>query len=156
MWIKNWFSNMEPFDVPLEYEGVTYYAPENFYQAMKIPDENYKDRKYIAALHPRKAKTEIKKLKTMPWSDATKIMIMTIALRHKFQLDTSWGKKLLETGDTEIVEYNNWSDLWWGVDFESGEGRNELGKLLMQIRNELRMQQAFHEIVDKGQSSKVL
>jgi predicted NAD-dependent protein-ADP-ribosyltransferase YbiA (DUF1768 family) len=42
----------------------------------------------------------------------------------------------METGQDEIVEWNNWGDVWWGKDLETGKGRNELGKLLMKIRSE--------------------
>jgi ribA/ribD-fused uncharacterized protein len=143
-WHKNWFSNMIPFDDPLKYEDIVYYAPENFYQAMKLPHDDYISRLYISELEPRKAKTKIRKFINIireDWDEEEKLRIMEIALRHKFRLDTEQGQKLLATNDEEIVEWNNWNDLWWGCDIETGEGRNELGKLLMKIRNSLKFEQ---------------
>ena len=32
---------------------------------------------------------------------------------------------------------NNWGDLIWGVDIETGEGQNLLGKLIMEFRETL-------------------
>lgn len=138
-YIRNWFSNMEPFDVPMEYEGITYNSVENFYQAMKLSDPE--ERKYIASLPPRKSKTEIRNYKPREsWNIPEKLRVMEFALRYKFTLDTSWGKRLLETGDEDIVEWNNWSDSFFGVDVETGVGRNHLGILLMKIRNDLKLE----------------
>ena len=35
---------------------------------------------------------------------------------------------------------NNWGDLIWGVDIETGEGQNLLGKLIMEFRETLIME----------------
>jgi predicted NAD-dependent protein-ADP-ribosyltransferase YbiA (DUF1768 family) len=43
---------------------------------------------------------------------------------------------LLSSGDDEIIEGNNHGDKFWGV--TKGEGKNMLGKLLMQVREEVR------------------
>ena len=44
-------------------------------------------------------------------------------------------KKLLETGDREIIE-DSWRDDFWGWG-PNKNGRNELGKLWMKLRNKL-------------------
>lgn len=148
-WHQNWFSNMLPFDEPLEYEGITYLTPENFYQAMKIPAENHKLRREIAAMPPHKAKTFVRNLKTGLLTDETyKRTVMSLALHHKFNLSTSWGKKLLETGDEEIIEWSNWGDKFWGKDLETKEGANNLGKMLMIIRGKLRLEQMLGEATE--------
>jgi predicted NAD-dependent protein-ADP-ribosyltransferase YbiA (DUF1768 family) len=36
-----------------------------------------------------------------------------------------------------IQEGNKWGDTFWGVDLKTGEGQNHLGKLIMDIRDEL-------------------
>lgn len=143
-YIRNWFSNMELFDEPLVFEGISYASVENFYQAMKTDD--VETRQYIASLPPRKSKTEIRKFPIKEaWNIAEKLRIMEFALNHKFTLKSSWGKRLLETEDEDIIEYNNWGDVFWGVDIEEGAGRNELGKLLMKRRNELNLEIVFSE-----------
>ena len=45
-------------------------------------------------------------------------------------------QKLLETGNTELVEGNTWGDTFWGV--YNVEGENILGRLLMKVREELK------------------
>jgi len=45
-------------------------------------------------------------------------------------------ERLLATGDQELIEGNTWGDRFWGVC--DGEGQNQLGRLLMELRNELR------------------
>ena len=43
---------------------------------------------------------------------------------------------VLNTGDEELIEGNNWGDRFWGQC--DGEGINKLGQLLMKVREELR------------------
>lgn len=47
-------------------------------------------------------------------------------------------RQFLSTGDAELVEGNTWNDTWWGVNATTGKGKNMLGRLLMQVREELR------------------
>lgn len=56
-------------------------------------------------------------------------------LRQKFNNDAVLKHKLIETKDTELIEGNNHADKYWGK--VNGEGKNMLGKLLMQVRKEL-------------------
>lgn len=144
-YIRNWFSNMEPFDSPLIVDGISYPAVENYYQAMKLFPEDFEGRKYIASLHPRKSKTEIRKMKVRDLSPKEKIEIMTFALNHKFNHFTSWGKRLMENKDEVIVEYNNWGDSFWGYDVEKNEGKNYLGLLLTVRRSELLLEKMLYE-----------
>lgn len=50
-------------------------------------------------------------------------------------------KKLLETGDAELIEGNYWHDNTWGQCYcprcKNKIGENHLGKLLMKIRESL-------------------
>lgn len=46
-------------------------------------------------------------------------------------------EKLLATGDAELVEGNTWGDRFWGVC--NGVGQNWLGRLLMQVRDEIKV-----------------
>jgi predicted NAD-dependent protein-ADP-ribosyltransferase YbiA (DUF1768 family) len=45
---------------------------------------------------------------------------------------------LLATDDEELVEGNWWNDTFWGVC--RGDGENNLGKIIMKVRDELRQQ----------------
>ena len=49
----------------------------------------------------------------------------------------------MATGDAELVEGNTWNDTYWGVC--NGVGHNHLGKILMQVRQELQVKKDFEE-----------
>lgn len=68
--------------------------------------------------------------------DAVKAGIMGALLRAKVGQHEYVRKKLLATGDRELVE-NSWRDDYWGWG-ESRNGKNMLGRLWMQVRDELR------------------
>jgi len=52
-----------------------------------------------------------------------------------------YRSKLIATGDQLIQEGNTWGDTYWGVDLETGEGENNLGKIIMTLRGSLIAQQ---------------
>jgi len=138
MWIKNWFSNMLPFDRPLRHQRIEYKTPENFYQAMKTPKDDVWARRKIAAMGPFAAKNYWRRGKSRPDWREIKLNVMEFALRHKFAPGTSWHGRLMATGDEEIIEWNNWGDRFWGRDVRDGQGENHLGRLLMKLRDEWR------------------
>jgi predicted NAD-dependent protein-ADP-ribosyltransferase YbiA (DUF1768 family) len=61
---------------------------------------------------------------------------MTMVVRAKFTQNRILADKLIATGDTELIEGNNWRDYFWGMC--NGKGKNNLGKILMKVREELR------------------
>lgn len=61
-----------------------------------------------------------------------KIATMRNILMAKVTQHEYIKRKLLETGDRELVE-NSWRDSWWGWG-EDRKGHNMLGKLWMEIR----------------------
>jgi len=62
---------------------------------------------------------------------------MAEGLRQKFS-DPDLRNRLLATGDAELVEGTTWGDVTWGIDLNTGEGENHLGKLLMELRTRYR------------------
>jgi len=56
-------------------------------------------------------------------------------VRAKFEQNPDLAAKLIATGDEELVEGNTWGDTYWGVC--RGVGQNKLGKILMNVRQEL-------------------
>ena len=60
---------------------------------------------------------------------------MLSGLRIKFK-NPELRSLLLATGNEELVEGNWWRDTYWGVC--EGVGQNKLGKLLMQVREEVK------------------
>lgn len=78
---------------------------------------------------------EYKQYRRADW-DQIKLAIMLDILRAKADQHDYVRRKLLATGDRELIE-NSWRDAWWGWG-QDHKGKNMLGKLWMQVRNELR------------------
>ena len=143
-WIRNWFSNYEPFDKPLEYYGLFFIFPETFYQAMKARKELFVIRKRISNMAPGEAKRfwrnkdNKNKFQRDDWFQINHD-VMEYALRYKFAPGNTWYTRLMKE-TSEIVEINNWHDNYWGECIcekcKNKEKHNYLGKLLMKIRAE--------------------
>lgn len=85
---------------------------------------------------PAKAKRLGQKLTLRSdWEDVKESKMLKV-LRAKFQQSAHCREVLLSTGDKYIEETNWWGDNYWGKC--DAHGLNILGKLLMQIREELR------------------
>ncbi len=140
--IKNWFSNMLPFETPLIHRGISYKTSENFYQACKLPKDRLDLRKEIAEMNAFKAKVSIGDKEKYKWRedwnrDTIGIQAMEFALKHKFAKGTNWHRKLMITKelDLELIEWATWDDKFWSKNLYSKQGENNLGKILMRIRN---------------------
>lgn len=118
---------------PVLYDGVQYPTAEHAYQAAKTTDHNR--RLYIAGLStPGQAKRAGQFVILREQWDEIKLGVMLKILREKFK-DPKLRKALITTGDVMLVEGNYWGDIYWGVC--DGKGANHLGKLLMQVREEV-------------------
>lgn len=129
-----WLSNFWPALVKLD--GHLYPTVEHAYVAAKTTDPVI--RKVIQTTDKP---GEVKRLGRQfdlreDWNDI-KLQVMEDLLWQKFQ-DPELKAKLLATGDIPIVEINTWNDTFWGQC--KGKGQNNLGKLLMKIRETLRGQ----------------
>lgn len=69
--------------------------------------------------------------------DTKKKSVMADLLRQKFdpKINPENYDKLMATGNKHLEEMNWWNDVFWGTD-KDGKGENNLGKLLMEIREE--------------------
>ena len=113
------------------YEGITYPSVENAYQAAKTI--NVEEREAIASATAGQAKRLGKTLTVREdWEDV-KVQVMRELLTIKF-CQTKYLGLLLATGNQHIQEGNYWNDKFWGVCLKTGEGENNLGKLIMDIR----------------------
>jgi hypothetical protein len=70
------------------------------------------------------------------WNDI-KYSVMLDLVRQKFARGNWYSKKLLATGDAYIEEGNTWGDKYWGVDARTGVGENNLGCIIMIVRDSL-------------------
>lgn len=68
-----------------------------------------------------------------------KLFVMTLCLQQKFSQEP-YKTKLLQTGDRYIQEGNMWNDKFWGVCLKTNKGKNTLGKIIMIIRENLKME----------------
>jgi ribA/ribD-fused uncharacterized protein len=77
---------------------------------------------------------EHKDMRRRDW-DAVKVTLMKRILHAKAAQHEYVARKLLATGDRELVE-NSWRDDYWGWG-PNRDGQNMLGKLWMEVRAEL-------------------
>ena len=107
---------------------------EHCFQAAKTTDtmDYFKIRD---AATPGKAKRLGRKTALRPDWDKVKFDLMMRMTHCKFVQNPEIAEKLIETGDAELVEGNNWGDTYWGVDLRTGIGENRLGIGLMLLRD---------------------
>ena len=114
--------------------GDFYPTMEHYFQAQKATDL-YDFELIRTAKTPGLAKKYGRQIKLTPDWESVKIDVMRKGLHFKFAIP-ELRNKLLATGDEELVEGNTWGDTYWGVC--NGVGENHLGKLLMELREEIR------------------
>ena len=88
-----------------------------------------------ASAHEAFKIAEANKSKRRPDWDDVKVGIMRDILRAKANQHEYVRRKLLQTGDRELIE-NSWRDDYWGWG-ENRDGKNMLGRLWMEVRSEL-------------------
>lgn len=121
---------------PIEWGGATHPTVEHAFQAFKTHDTSEKVA-ILEASTPGKAKRLGKKVTLRKDWERIKLTVMKLLLTYKFDIP-ELRQKLIDTGDAELIEGNEWGDTFWGV--YQGMGSNHLGILLMEIRNELKGQ----------------
>jgi ribA/ribD-fused uncharacterized protein len=142
------------WDVPVMYDGQMFPTAECAFQAAKTLDPNER-KKILLARTPGKAKRLGRKVKLRPGWNSMRIDVMRQILLDKFTRNLFCMHWLIATGDEELVEVNDWGDRFWGVC--EGKGENWLGKLLMEIRSEVR-EKGKEDLVkgEKGRLEKAL
>lgn len=118
------------------FDGITYYNSEAAYQAQKC--KTHEERKAFEKLSSDEAKRLGQKVeKRSDWDDV-KFGIMEQVVYAKFAQNPTLAQDLLDTGDKVLKEGNYWKDVYWGVDIRTGEGENNLGRILMALRDYFR------------------
>ena len=123
----------------VEVEGLVYPSSENAFQALKV-EEYQRDR--FVNISPLDSKREWKSCDLIDrnareW-DARKYKVMDHVVWCKFDQNPDLKKLLLDTGEKYLEESLWWRDLFWGYDVNLKKGENNLGKILMNIRQEFR------------------
>jgi len=149
--IKFYRANEKPFGVfsnlyrrPIIFEGMEYPTSEHAYQAGKARKDSVREW-LMAAPTPSLLAMAAHGLyvwDVAPHWSKTKFDRMRGVLRAKFSQHRDMKELLLSTGNARLVEVakvdNSVNRLWGEV---NGVGKNMLGKLLMELRDELRSEQ---------------
>ncbi len=90
----------------------------------------------FAELPAVKAKRKGRQVELRPGWDAVRLSAMEEVVRAKFTQNPDLAARLAATGTMPLVEGNFFGDTFWGVDAKTGKGENNLGKILMKIREE--------------------
>jgi ribA/ribD-fused uncharacterized protein len=118
-------------------DGVYWPTVEHYFQAQKFLDPEVRESIRKAA-SPKQAR-ELGQRRSHPlrenW-DELRVQVMLTALRLKFSQGPA-RDLLLSTGDRLLAESSPF-DYFWAVGSD-GSGLNTLGRLLMQVREELRI-----------------
>ena len=127
-----WLSNFARF--PQVVDGIVYSTNEHFYQSRKAKD--YSVCMWIAsAPNPflaMKIGRSLRPYEMVDWTEEKRVEVMLKGLRAKFFGRKDTRELLLATGSA-ILHENSPTDMFWGV-----KGKDMLGKLLMQVRDELK------------------
>ena len=128
------FSNFSSFK--LDWKGYDWMTSEHAYHSEKF--EAHPD--IIKGLKEARSAHDAMKLAyanrdkyRKDWDDI-KLKVMKDIIRAKVEQHPYVKKKLLESGDKELIE-NSWRDSYWGWGPDK-DGENHLGKLWMEVRAE--------------------
>ncbi|HZI16282.1 MAG TPA: NADAR domain-containing protein [Myxococcus sp.] len=116
-------------------------SKEHYFQAQKFEDPADQEEVRQARtpmLAARMGRDRKRKLRR-DW-ESTKVSVMRDAVRARFSQHEDLKRLLLDTGDAKLVEHTT-NDDYWG-DGGDGSGKNMLGRLLMEVREELRKERA--------------
>ena len=121
------------YNCPVAYKQLTYTNNEAAFQAQKCVSDT--ERIQFTKLSPSEAKRLGRRVSLRKdWEDV-KVSIMEEVVRAKFTQNAELADKLLATGDAHLEEGNTWGDKVWGT--VNGIGANQLGIILMKIRDEI-------------------
>jgi ribA/ribD-fused uncharacterized protein len=129
------FSNFSPH--PINLDGERWPTSEHYFQAQKFEEPAVRKRIRQASGPMEAARMgRDRKLKLRRDWESAKDGVMHKAVAAKFSQHPGLRELLLSTGDARLVEHTD-NDAYWG-DGGDGRGRNKLGQILMQVRDELR------------------
>ena len=120
------------FGCSFVWQGIRFNNAETAFQASKFEDEA--ERRQFSRQSSAKAAMKGGQITPTPEWEESKLETMMLIQIAKFTQNPSLMKQLIATGDCIIINGNNKHETYWGVDLYSWEGENNLGKILMTIR----------------------
>ena len=138
------FSNFSAHPILIETMWPT---SEHYFQAQKFLDAE----PISKILHEKSPMKAAKMGRSREWPirtdwDEVKDDMMRIAVSAKVRQHSDVRELLLSTGDATIIEHTS-NDSYW-ADGGDGTGKNMLGKILMEIRDQLTKNGPFDELAD--------
>ncbi len=131
------FSNFSAFVI--EWKGKLHMTSEHVYHSEKFEDESLKEQiRNARSAHDALKLSHANKDKYRKDWDKIKLSVMKKILYVKTEQHPYVKKKLLDSGNKELIE-DSWRDSFWGWG-PNKDGENHLGKLWMEIRDEIRNQ----------------
>ena len=122
---------------PIRVGGGRWPTTEHYFQAQKFAGTPHAQAIRLARTPSEAARLgRSRKIRLRRDWDSVKIGVMRDALRAKLQQHDDVRDLLLATGDAKLIEHTA-NDSYWG-DGGDGTGKNMLGRLLMELRDELR------------------
>lgn len=132
------FSNF--WEEPFEIDGITYKTNEHWYQSQKAT--NAVDEEWVRiSKTPGISKKRGRQIECRREWEVIKINVMWKGLKTKFSQHKYLNELLQSTGESDIIEETVWHDRYWGIcicDKCDNRGENWLGRLLVQLRRELK------------------
>lgn len=119
------------YECPILYNKLTYQNSEAAFHAQKTFD--LETQKKFTTLNPSQAKKLGRTISLRKDWEEVKLEHMKAILLCKFEQNPNLKEKLIATYPHELIEGNWWHDTFWGVC--NGVGQNNLGKLLMELRD---------------------
>lgn len=144
-----WLGNMSPY--PIDYEGKTYRTTEALFQCLRFTDFPEVQEEIRSQTSPMSAKMIAKSyvnlIPNYNMCGEEDQKNMALCLQLKVEQHPQLVKDLLDTGTTHIIEdcssRPHGTGVIWGAAFQNGQwiGKNILGNLWMELREELKLQQ---------------
>jgi ribA/ribD-fused uncharacterized protein len=129
------FSNFARY--PIKINEIVWPTSEHYFQAMKFESKTDQNeiRKAKTPFEAAKRGRDRKKRLRANW-ELIKDDVMRQALKAKFTQHDELKNLLINTGEAKLIEHTS-NDIYWG-DGGDGKGKNMLGQLLMELREELK------------------
>lgn len=136
------------FACPFVWEGLQYENAEAAFQSSRCSDE--RERKAFCRCAADKAAMKGREILPPAGWENERLAIMTSILSAKFQQNPPLMQRLKATGNLLLINGNSKGETFWGVDLYTWLGENNLGKILMKIRNE--NHEIYHRNIERNGS----
>ena len=128
---------------PLQINGVEIRTSEALYQACRFPHYSSIQREILLQRSPMSAKMKSKRHRECTRPDWNRVRVNAMRWSLKVKLNQNWdtfADLLLRTGEKPIVEESRRDDFWGAkrLDDDTLKGANILGRLLIELREEIR------------------